>query len=590
MVKIKTPKKAIIEFFNSNYEEEITALSEKDGFGSLKVNFTDLMAFLGESLPSLTDGSKILELLTLTLKELSKKDDVGIQINSLPETTPLKLLGAEDVGKLISTTAMVKRISDIIPRISIAKFECRSCMLIHQVEQNSSFITKPALCVECGGKSFKLLKRESKYINTQLMLLEEPLELRTDGSTREFKATLEGGIITPGKSLNPGDVVNIVGLLDVDADKKQERMEFIIRLNNIEELKRSFEDVTVTKEEISEIKTLSKTENIIETLKNSILPNIHGYNALKDGLLVQLFCGSEQSDFGRPNIHILIVGDPGLAKSEILKSIVSLSPKGYYVNGAEATKAGILGAAVEDKLMGGWTIDAGAIAMADNGLLCIDEMDKMYENVILSLNEPMEQQTVTETKAGLNATMNARTPLLVAANPKTGRYDKYRDLITQINVPDSTLSRFDLIYALEDSINRKKDIELAEKILGKNEDANQIIEPELLRKYIAYAKNECNPSITEEAKQSLINFYVDLRESTKMTEDSKIITVRDLQALRRIAISLSRIRLKNSINLAEAEMAIQIYKNSLESLGFDVNPSIEKLQISTTHLSSIRQE
>lgn len=590
MRNIKTPKKAVQEFFESNYGDKIKDLAKIDNLCSLNIDFGELMACLGGSLPSVKEGKKILDLLNITLKESVQRDDVSVILDSVSEDTPLNILGASQIGHLISTTAMVKRVSQIMPRISIAKFECKSCMKIHLVEQDSSTISGPALCKECGGKSFELLKEESKYINTQLLLLEEPLELRTDGSTREFKATLEGGIITPGNSINPGDVVDITGLFDVDNDNKNKKLDFIIKINNINTLKRSFEDVEVTDEEINKIMALSSDENIFENLKNSILPEIHGHDELKEGLLVQLFCGSELSNVNRPNIHILIVGDPGLAKSEILKTIVNLSPKGYYVNGAEATKAGILGAAVEDKLMGGWTIDAGAIAMADRGLLCLDEMDKMHSNVILALNEPMEQQTVTETKAGLNTTMNARTPILVAANPKNGKYDKYEELINQINVPDSTLSRFDLVYVLEDKISRETDIELAERILTKYDTFEHVIEPKLLRKYIAYAKNKCNPVITDEVRELFVNFYADLRESSKLTTDSKIVTVRDLQAVYRIAISLSRMRFNDTIQREDAELAIHICKNSLRSQGFDLFHGIKELQISNHTTTGIKQE
>ena len=494
----------------------------------------------------------------------------------MPYNVYLCHIDSKNIGQFISTNAMVKRVSEIKPSMKIAIFECKNCMKIHKIKQTPDSLKEPAICPDCRGHTFKLLKEESKFTNIQHFHLEEPLELRKDGTTREFNARLEGELVNTKNKINPGDLVHITGILDVLTNEKTKGFNFILKLNNIKPLIRSFEDIKITEEDLKAINEISGSENVFNKFKNSVAPMIYGHDAIKEGLVLQLFSGNVNdniiSGLKRTGIHILFIGDPGIAKSEMLKTISNLSPKGLMINGAASTKAGILGAAVKDEMSGKWAIEAGAMPLSNNGIICIDEMDKMKKGDILSLNEPMEQQTVTETKAGLNVTMAAKTQVLGAANPKYGRIDRYKTIIGQIEIPDSTLSRFDLVYMVEDKIDKEKDMLLAKHILDQNKDETyETINIELMKKYIAYAKREINPKLTDDAVELISNFYGNTREAASLDDSSIPITPRHLQALHRMTLAIARLYLTEYADHNHAKTAIRIYKDSLETIGLKPN-------------------
>ncbi len=394
----------------------------------------------------------------------------------------------------------------------------------HKVTQLTNHINAPAICQECGGKSFNLISSESKFMNTLFLKLEEPLELRKGSTTREFIAIVEGDLVNPEEPITPGTVVEISGFFETIRMDKTDEWNFIIQVNQINPITETYKDIKLTEDDIKYIETLAQEPGIFKKLTDSILPGIYGYNYVKEGLIMQLFSGNNENKTGklkRSDIHVLLVGDPGVSKSEILIRMAEHSPKGYYVNGAKSSKAGILAVTIKDELTGRWTMEAGAVPLADQGLICIDEMDKMDKSDVLSLNEPMEQQTVTVTNAGLNITMNARTPVLAAANPKHGRFKKDNTIIEQIIVPDTTFSRFDLVYALEDDANYTNDLELAKNLLNDDMGVEDILDNGIIRKYVAYAKREIHPKLVPEAREALAKFYAETRKAAAEDDDAE---------------------------------------------------------------------
>lgn len=574
-----TPKQVIQYHIKAHYPEESKLLKNNIDKNSLKIDYRNFIGTLEEEGYTNLFNFKPKELLDTAnnvLNECCNKEYATIILEDVPYNVYLRLLESKHIGNFISTNAMVKSVSPIQATPIISVFECNNCHRLHRIIQNNSIIKEPGMCKECGNRKFQLVEDETVFINKQRLKLEEPLELRKDGTTREFNAIIKGDIVNPGKKVIPGEVVKVVGFLDNTYNNRTNEFNFLLDLNNVTKLDKTFQDIELTEEDVNQIYALVKDSNLMQKLKNSVAPTIHGHEEIKEGLVLQLFSGNTSKNYEnskrRSIIHVLLIGDPGIAKSETLKNVSKLSPKGIYVNGAGATKAGIMGAAIKDELTGKWTIEAGAMPLADQGIICIDELDKMPKGVVLSLNEPMEQQTVTETKAGLNVTMNARTPVLAAANPKYGRFLKDKTIQEQITIPDTTFSRFDLIYVLEDETNYKNDLKLAEHLLNNNiKEDTEIIEPELFRKFIAYAKREFNPELTPEAKKLIAVFYADTRRKAQEDDESKPITVRDLIALERISITHAKIHLKEYATELDAEEAIRIYSDSLKTLG--LNPT-----------------
>jgi replicative DNA helicase Mcm len=290
----------------------------------------------------------------------------------------------------------------------------------------------------------------------------------------------------------------------------------------------------------------------------------------------------------------LLVGDPGVAKSQLLRYVHRIAPRSVYTTGKGTTSAGLTASATRDEYDGRWTLEAGALVLADKGIALVDEIDKMRAEDRGALHEAMEQQTVSVAKAGINAVLRARCALLGAANPKYGRFDRYAPIAEQIDLSPTLLSRFDLIFVMTDEPDEVRDRELAKHILDAHElgekleklrniisteysrekleiDAKRIepaINPELLRKYIAYAKRTVFPVLTEEAKEKIVEFYLSLR--SKVKENSPVpVTARQLEALIRLAEASARLRLRDHITLDDVQRVIGIVRKSLEQIAID---------------------
>ena len=278
----------------------------------------------------------------------------------------------------------------------------------------------------------------------------------------------------------------------------------------------------------------------------------------------------------RGDIHILLVGDPGVAKSQMLKYITAVSPKARYVSGKGASGAGITAAVVKDEFLKGWALEAGALVLANKGICCVDEIDKMDKDDRVAMHEAMEQQSITISKANIHSTLRAETTILAAANPKLGRFDPYRPIGSQIDMPPTLISRFDLIFAIRDLPDKKKDLKLATHILESFREPERLvpdIEPDLMRKYIAYAKIHCKPKLSKEALCVIKDFFVTLRGKRKGDMDEGIqpvpLTARQLEAMVRIAAASARIRLSNDVTKEDAKRSVELMKFCLTQVGMD---------------------
>ncbi|MDW8049355.1 MAG: minichromosome maintenance protein MCM, partial [Nitrososphaerota archaeon] len=308
----------------------------------------------------------------------------------------------------------------------------------------------------------------------------------------------------------------------------------------------------------------------------SIAPSVYGYEHIKEAIMYLLFGGVPKHlpDISiRGELNILLIGDPGTAKSQLLRYVPRIAPRGLYTSGRGTTAAGLT-AAVLPTASGGMTLEAGALVLADRGIACIDEMDKMRPDDRVAIHEAMEQHTISVAKGGIVATLNARAAILAAANPALGRYDPYRTVAENISLPVTILSRFDLIFVLKDIPEKERDLRMSEHILELHRKGAPPtappIPPDLLRKYIAYARG-INPVLTPEALERIRDFYMEMRAASE-TEGSPIaITARQLESLVRIAEARARAALRREVLPEDAEYAIAIMKRSLEESGIDIS-------------------
>ena len=401
----------------------------------------------------------------------------------------------------------------------------------------------------------------------------------------------------------PGDRVVINGILRsmqrVVKGEKHTVFDIFLDCNSIEIAEKEFEEVEIDEKAEDEIKKLSCDPMIYRMVTHSIAPTIYGNEDVKEAITLQLFGGiaKEMPDGThlRGDIHVLLIGDPGIAKSQLLRYVVKCSPRAIYTSGQSSTSAGLTATAVKDEFgEGRWTLEAGALVLADMGVAAVDEMDKMQKEDRSALHEAMEQQSISVAKAGITATLKSRCALLGAANPKYGRFDMYGDIADQINMPPSLLSRFDLIFIMTDQPEQKRDLAIAEHILKAHGVGELIaqhrktpipgitqeyidqqlkpvmpdIDPALFRKYVAYSKRTCFPILSAEAKEALVGYYLKLRGIAEPNKPVPV-TARQLEALVRLAEASARIRLSNKIEAGDAERVIHIVDACLRQIAYD---------------------
>lgn len=578
------PDKLFLEYINNNYGKTLEELKACSHQTMLRVDYTLLNDFFQENMGrgffSYPNFNKIIVNVEKEINyKRSNKNWVYIKIFDVPPNILLKDLDSNYVGDIISAKAMIKNITEPKPTLKDAVYTCKGCNRLMTVHIKDNFITQPSICPECGGRSFYLNQELSVFRNYQYVKLEEPLEYRSGGNSREIKGYLTDYLASPYHNLKPGDVVDIVGVFNIrktDKSNKKNDFEFIIDLHNITPVNNVFEDYRITDEDKRKIHALSQEPNVYERLWKTLAPEIVGYPIVKEALLLQLFEGFRpETDIfkhytqTRWTSHILLIGDPGIGKSHLITALLNRSPKIIGITGSNTTQAGLTTSAVKDELTGAWTLEAGALILADTGVLCIDEFDKLSKTTQKSLNQAMEQLCVSSTKAGLNQTISARTSILACANPKYSRFNPYKPIKEQIDIPDSTLSRFDLVFALNDIIEETHDRTLAYNLLNSSDllEDDDLIDEDLFKKYITYAKLEVFPYLDQKAKNLLIEFYVDTRQSALINDSAKPITTRDLMSLERLTIERAKAELREVATVDDAECAIRIYCTALETIG-----------------------
>ncbi len=583
--KSKTSVAKFEDFFSTEYKGAVfEALEKYPDERSVVVDYLQLEMFDPDLADLLIEKpEEVIKAAQKAIKNIDttrKNADINVRFENLSNIVPLRDLRSKFIGKFIAVDGIIRKANEIRPRIVNAMFECRSCMRLHEVSQKSNLISEPALCNDCGGRSFRLLQEESEFLDTQTSKVQEPLENLSGGEQpRQINVVLEDDLVD---NVTPGDIIRITGVLKTVRDDKTKLFKNYVYCNYIEALEQEFEELQISPEDEEKIKELSKDPDVYNKIINSTAPSIQGYREVKEAIALQLFGGSakdlEDKTRIRGDIHILIVGDPGIGKSQMLKYVSKLAPRGIYTSGKGTSGVGLTAAAVKDDL-GGWSLEAGALVLGDRGNVCVDELDKMRAEDRSAIHEALEQQTISIAKAGIMATLNSRCAVLAAANPKFGRFDRYKSIAEQINLPSTILSRFDLIFVIEDKPNAERDKKLAAHILKihKNTSIPFEIDPELLRKYIAYARRQIHPEITQGAIEILQEFYVGMRSSADDDDSPVPITARQLEALVRLSEANCKIRLGKEVTAEDARRAIKLQQECLKQVGLD--PETGKVDI-----------
>ncbi len=529
-----------------------------------------------------------------------------LRFHDLPasQRIPIHLLREVHLGHLLTIEGIVRRMTEVRPQIKFAVYECVACKGRTTIEQDdvSQSLKEATVCSSCnkpvGKTRFNLLAEASTYVNSQkLEVQENPESLRggshPEGLTLLLVDDLVGTVI-------PGNRVVVIGVLrsiprinTKGMTSKHTVFDIVLMANHLRREDKEYQEIEISEEETRQIEALRGQEGVFERFVGSMAPSIQGMRVEKEAISLQLFGGvaKVQPDGVkiRGDIHVLLVGDPGTAKSQLLRYVAEkIAPRGIYTSGKGTTAAGLTAAAVKDDFGGGrWTLEAGAMVLADQGELVIDEFDKMTDNDRSALHEGLESQTISISKAGIVAQLRARCPVLAAANPKLGRFTPDKLPAEEIDLPPTLLSRFDVIFAVLDKPERERDRALAGAIISQHvraeereakvaqrlgvEDLHPVAEPgtftpDFMRKYVAYAKRHVFPVMDPVAHKTILDYFVDLRKQGEGEHKPVPITLRQVEGLIRLTEASARARLSPVATKSDADRAIAVMEHFLKTV------------------------
>jgi len=486
---------------------------------------------------------------------------------------------SEHIGKLIRVRGVANQTHFIKPMVIEARFRCRQCgTLTPPIYQESPFVLTepPKKCDSCDERvSYDIVEEMSVYTDSQEFTIQESHEDVSGRIPQRIKMiSFKKYLIN---RVHCGDLVDVFGLVMLEPTwRKRRKSRFnipYIEVLAIHKKNKDPEMMEITSDEEQEIVSLSKDPNIYNKLVNNLAPSIYGHRKCKEACLLAMFGGvtKHKKDITiRGNIHILLVGDPSTAKSQLLRTVAELSPRGKFSSGKGVSGVGLTAALTKDN-DGEWVINAGVLVLADKGVACIDEIDKMNAEDRVNIHEAMAQQRVTISKAGLHSILMARTSIIAAANPLLGRYDEFKSVFENLSkFPPTLFSRFDLIFILIDKPEAKKDEQVLIHIENSEEETGEL-DRNLFKKYIAYAKS-IKPKISKKAKELLRRYFLSIRQQMENTntKDTIPITYRQYEALIRLCEAYAKLHLRKKADVMDAEMAIKLFDEFLKDIEFDV--------------------
>lgn len=549
---------------------------------------------------------------------------IQTRIFNLKSSISMRNLNPSDIERMVSLKGMIIRCSSIIPEIREALFRCLVCGYYSDpVVINRGQITEPRVCLkeECQARNaMTLVHNRCRFTDKQIVRIQEtPDEIPEGGTPHTVSLLMHDKLVDAGK---PGDRVEVTGIyramtvrvgptqrtvkslfktyIDCLHIKKTDKSRMVADdpMDVENPSGRSAENIPFDEEKVEQLKELSKLPDIYDRLTRSLAPNIWELDDVKKGLLCQLFGGNalklpSGASF-RGDINILLVGDPGTSKSQLLQYIHKLSPRGIYTSGRGSSAVGLTAYVTKDPETGETVLESGALVLSDRGICCIDEFDKMSENARSMLHEVMEQQTVSIAKAGIIASLNARTSVLACANPSGSRYNPRLSVIDNIHLPPTLLSRFDLIYLILDKADEQTDRHLAKHIVSLHfenpESAEQdVLDLPTLIAYLSYARRHIHPQLSDEAAEELTRGYVEMRRRGNFPGSSKKVitaTPRQIESLIRLSEAHARIHFSEWVEKRDVMEAFRLLEVAMQQSATDHSTGTIDMDLITTGVSA----
>ncbi|EGV60675.1 MCM DNA helicase complex subunit [Yamadazyma tenuis] len=536
--------------------------------------------------------------------------EIHVRIINFPNLMSLRDLRESNLNNLIKINGVVTRRTSVFPQLKYVKFDCLKCgAVLGPFIQESHTEVKISFCTNCQSKGpLKINSEKTLYRNYQRITLQErPGSVPAGRLPRHREIILLSDLVDTAK---PGEEVEVTGIYknnyDGNLNVKSGFPVFatIIEANSINKKEISNQNMSLfSEEEEREFRKLSQERGIIDKIISSMAPSIYGHKDIKTAVACSLFSGVPKDINGkhsiRGDINVLLLGDPGTAKSQILKYVEKIANRAVFATGQGASAVGLTASVRRDPLTSEWTLEGGALVLADKGVCLIDEFDKMNDQDRTSIHEAMEQQSISVSKAGIVTTLQARCSIVAAANPNGGKYNSTLTLSQNVDLTEPILSRFDILCVVRDIVNEESDerlasfvidshmrshpnTELGDDFMGEDDEVMEIDTPskssrqrrlaevnkqkekeispisqELLGKYIAYARAKVHPKLHQMDMDKVAKVYADLRRESLATESFPI-TVRHLESILRIAEAFAKMRLSDFVSQSDLNRAIKV--------------------------------
>ncbi|XP_008319492.1 DNA replication licensing factor MCM2 [Cynoglossus semilaevis] len=599
------------------FKEKISDMC-KENKESLVVNYEDLAArehVLAYFLPeSPTEMLKIFDEAAkeVVLAMFPKYDrivhEIHVRISNLPLVEEIRSLRQLHLNQLIRTSGVVSSCTGVLPQLGMIKYNCNKCnFVLGPYFQSQNQEVKPGSCPECQSQGpFEINMEETVYQNYQRITIQEsPGKVAAGRLPRSKDAILLADLVD---SCKPGDEIELTGVYHNNYDGSLNMANgfpvfaTVILANHISRRDEGVAVDELTDEDVKAIVALSKDERVGERIFASMAPSIYGHEDIKRALALALFGGEPKNPGGkhkvRGDINVLLCGDPGTAKSQFLKYVEKVSSRAVFTTGQGASAVGLTAYVQRHPVSREWTLEAGALVLADRGVCLIDEFDKMNDADRTSIHEAMEQQSISISKAGIVTSLQARCTVIAASNPIGGRYDPSLTFSENVDLTEPIVSRFDVLCVVRDTVDPVQDEMLARFVVGSHikhhpgqkEESLAALEElllpnssdvppvpqELLRKYIIYAKERMHPKLNQMDQDKVAQIYSDLRKES-MATGSIPITVRHIESMIRMAEAHAKIHLRDYVLEEDVNMAIRVMLESfINTQKFSVMRSMRK--------------
>lgn len=592
------------------YKEKIRQMCEENKH-SLEVNYNTLaqaeqvLAYFlpeapAEMLVIFDEAAKDIVLGMFPQYERITKE-IHVRITDLPLIEDIRSLRQLHLNQLVRTAGVVTSTTGVLPQLSLVKYDCGKCSyVLGPLVQSQNQEVRPGSCPECQSTGpFTINMEQTIYQNYQRITVQEsPGKVTAGRLPRSKDAILLGDLCD---SCKPGDEVELTGVYTNNYDGSLNTSNgfpvfaTIIMANHVLRKDDKVAARHLTDDDVRRIVALSKDERLADRVIASIGPSIYGHEEIKRAIALSLF-GGEAKNPGqkhrvRGDINVLVCGDPGTAKSQFLKYVQQIAPRAVFATGQGASAVGLTAYVQRSPVTREWTLEAGALVLADKGVCLIDEFDKMNDSDRTSIHEAMEQQSISISKAGIVTSLQARCAVIAAANPIGGRYDPSLTFSENVDLTEPILSRFDVLCIVRDTVDPVQDERLARFVVDshirhhpsgnnpddaedsmeqdsqsqRDEDTNdsgpEKIPQELLQKYILYAREKVHPKLHQIDQDKVARMYSELRRES-MATGSVPITVRHIESMIRLAEAHARMHLREHVLEEDVNMAIRVMLES----------------------------